>query len=252
MLNINTSLKKKISDSDKTLIGAFLTTSCFELTDIFSKTGFDFLWIDMEHGTITIPDLYSMVRICSPTHTIVRIPSINEGIVKRVLDSGTNGIMAPSVNTAEQVEYLVELSKYHPLGKRAAGPVSANFYGMELSNYFTKANENVMVIIQIETLEGYNNLDKILSVKGLDGIFIGPFDLSVNLEKPGCMQDPEVENIIKDIVKRTKKAGINLGIYNNSGQNSYYFKQQGFDMVGICSDTFFIAQSVKALYEQTK
>ena len=246
------SLKEVIKDSTDTLIGAVITTPSPEVAEIYSKVGFDWLWLDMEHGTLDIADIGNILRIVQNRPSIVRIPKIDSGIVKRVLDCGPAGIMAPGVNTPEEVEELVELSKYYPKGNRAVGVGRANFYGIELMESLKNANDNLMIFVQIETVEGYNNLDKILNVEGLDGIQIGPFDLSTSMGKPGQINDPKVQSAIIDITKKTKAAGLVISTFDTSQKKASEYKELGFDLVGSCVDMLTLVQAASKTVKNIK
>jgi 2-keto-3-deoxy-L-rhamnonate aldolase RhmA len=245
-------LKEIINNSIDTLIGAVITTPSPEVAEIFSKVGFDWFWLDMEHGTLNISDIGNILRITPNVPSVVRIPKIDPAIVKRVLDCGPAGIMAPGVNTREEVELLVELSKYYPEGNRAVGAGRANFYGFELMEYLKTANDNLMIFVQIETVEGYNNLDSILKVKGLDGIQIGPFDLSTSMGKPGQISDPEVQAAIKNITKKTRAAGLAISTFDSSEKKASEYKALGFDLAGTCVDMLTLVQAAKTTIKNIK
>ena len=120
----------------------------------------------------------------------------------------------------------------------------ANFYGIELMESLKNANDYLMIFVQIETVEGYNDLDEILKVKGLDGIQIGPFDLSTSMGKPGQLDDPKVQSGIKDITKKTKAAGLAIFTFDTSQKKPAEYKKLGFDLVGSCVDMLTLVQAI--------
>ena len=172
---------------------------------------------------------------------MVRVPWNEPGILGKVLDAGAYGVICPMVNTREDAEHLVAATRYAPLGSRSMGPIRAALYGG--ADYAKHANDTVVVLGQVETQQSLDNLDAILSVKGLDGVYIGPADLSISL---GCAPtfddvEPPVAKAIEHVLARAKALGKVAAIHNGSPEAALARIAKGFQFVTIGSDARFIA-----------
>ncbi|MDA7668616.1 aldolase/citrate lyase family protein, partial [bacterium] len=164
------------------------------MTEIMAGAGFDFLCVDVEHSAVDLPQtqaLFQAARSGNPAcHPIVRLHGVDYSLVKRFLDIGAGGVIAPLVNTPEQAEQLILATKYPPVGNRGVGFCRANEYGRNLKQHFDHANDDIMVAVQIEHHQGVDNIDAILNVKGVDAVFIGPYDLSASLGVTAQFEHP--------------------------------------------------------------
>jgi 2-dehydro-3-deoxyglucarate aldolase len=179
--------------------------------------GFDFLVVDVEHSAVDLPQAQALFQSicagapdCAP---MARLHGVDYALVKRYLDAGAMGIIGPLVNTADQARLLVEACKYPPLGKRGVGYCRANQYGRKLAEHFSRANEETLVAVQIEHIEGVRNIDEILSVKGIDAVFIGPYDLSASMGITGQLGHPEMERATKAILSACRAHNVFPGIH---------------------------------------
>ena len=184
--------------------------------EVMAHQGWDTLTVDMQHGVIDYAQMVPMLQAISttPTVPIVRVPWLEPGIVMKSLDAGAYGIICPMVNTREDAQRLVAYTHYAPKGSRSFGPVRANLYGG--ADYAQKANDTIVAFAMIETKQALDNLDDILSVEGLDAVYIGPSDLSLAL---GCRPvfddvDPPVAQAIEHILERAKAHGVRAGVHN--------------------------------------
>ena len=179
-----TTVKQRLK-SGKATCGAFLQMNSHVSAEILSRAGFDWLIVDMEHGPVDIDGLLRQLQAigcasaCAP---FVRAPWNDPVAIKRILDTGAQGIVVPYVNTREEAEAAVSACLFPPEGTRGAAmsPRAAG-YGMSTTGYFARANAETIVIVSVETEQAMNNLDDILAVEGIDGIFIGPMDLAISL-----------------------------------------------------------------------
>jgi 2-dehydro-3-deoxyglucarate aldolase/4-hydroxy-2-oxoheptanedioate aldolase len=242
---MQTSFKKRLVDKEQ-MIGTLLTLPSPEIAELLSKAGFDWLFIDMEHSSITLKDAQSMIQAASPNaHCVVRVPGNDEIWLKRVLDIGPAGIIIPQVNTMEQAQYAVKFSKYPPVGKRSAGISRAHGYGLDFARYIEEANDDTAVIVQCEHKESIKNLPEIIGVEGIDCIFVGPYDLSGSYNKLGKVDDTEIINAIETIQKTCVEAGMPLGIFGGKPEAVLPYSKTGFNLIAMGLDVLMLSQSAQ-------
>jgi len=184
-------LKKKIFNRELT-IGSWITLAHPAIAEIFARAGFDWLAVDMEHSVITIHEAEELIRVidlCGAT-PLVRLSWNDPVQIKRVMDAGAHGVIVPMVNTKEEAQKAVESVYYPPRGKRGVGLARAQGYGTSFSAYKDWLNFEAIVIVQIEHIQAVENLSEILSVDGIDGFIVGPYDLSGSLGVPGDFEHP--------------------------------------------------------------
>ena len=211
--------------------------------ETMAHQGWDSLTIDMQHGVIDYQAAVNMLTAISTTQTVpvVRVPWLEPGILMKMLDAGAYALICPMVNTREDAERLVAATHYPPIGNRSMGPIRATLYGG--ADYQPKANETIVVFAMIETRQALDNLDAILSVPGLDAVYIGPADLSLAL---GCTPqfddvEPPVAEAIDHILARAKAHGVVAGIHNGSPEAALKRIAKGFQFVTIASDARLMA-----------
>lgn len=201
--------------SNELVIGAFMKSSDPCNAEILGCSGLDFLVLDNEHVSLNKENIINIIRASKlyGIEPIVRVMKNEQSNILQVLDAGASGVQVPNVDTAEQAKELESYSKYQPLGARVLSPNvrAANYGSMNLKEYIASANENTLVVAHIETVEGYNNLDEILKVEGIDTIFIGPMDLSQSFGCVGELENPKLIDAIKDITDKTLAAGKSVG-----------------------------------------
>lgn len=212
-------------------------------TETMAHQGWDSLTIDLQHGVVDYQEAVNMLTAISTTNTVpvVRVPRLEPGILMKMLDAGAYALICPMVSTREDAENLVAFTHYAPRGSRSFGPVRAFLYGG--ADYPTHANDTIVVFAMIETKQALDNLDDILSVKGLDAVYIGPSDLSLAL---GCAPvfddvDPPVVEAIDHILARAKAHGLVAGIHNGTPEAALKRIAKGFQFVTISSDARLMA-----------
>ena len=221
--------------------------------EIMAHQGFDSITIDMQHGLIYYEVGVTMLQAISTTPVIplVRVPWNEPGFLMKILDAGAYGIICPMINTAEEAESLVAACKYPPLGYRSFGPIRAKYYGGGSTHgggeYHNFADEETLVIPQIETRQAIKNLDSILQVPGIGAIYIGPSDLSMALGKEPRkgQSDPEVVEARHTILQAAKRHGIPAGIHTNSTKVAVEMIREGFQLTSIQSDDRFLMAKAK-------
>ena len=211
--------------------------------EAMAHQGWDTLTIDMQHGVVDYQAMVGMLQAISTTPTVplVRVPWLEPGILMKTLDAGAYGVICPMVNTREEAQKLVAWTHYAPRGTRSFGPVRALLYGG--ADYPQHANDTIVTFAMIETAQALDNLDAILSVEGLDAIYIGPSDLSLAL---GCKPtfdelDPKAAQAVDHILARAKAHGLKAGIHNGAPQAALQRIAKGFDFVTVSSDARLMA-----------
>ena len=234
-------LVKQWSEGTATLNGWLAIPEGFS-AEVMAHQGFDSLTIDMQHGVHDYLKAVDLLRAINttPTKTLVRVPWLDPAHIMKILDAGASGIICPMINNKEEAQKLVEYAYYPPLGKRSFGPIRAKFLYEE--DYDECANDEILVFAMIETKEALDNLEDILSVEGIDAVYIGPADLSFNLGyKPKFDQEePFVVDTIKHILSTAKKHGKFAGIHNATVAYAKKMVDLGFDFVTVGSDANFI------------
>lgn len=222
--------------------------------ETMAHQGWDSLTIDLQHGVIDYPAMVTMLQAISttPTVPVVRVPWLEPGILMKTLDAGAYGVICPMVNTREDAQKLVAYTHYAPRGNRSFGPVRALLYGG--ADYPQHANDTIVSFAMIETAQALDNLDAILSVEGLDAVYIGPSDLSLAL---GCKPtfddvEPKVAQAIDHILARAKAHGIVAGIHNGTPEAALARIAKGFQFVTISSDARLIAAGAQQVLAKMK
>lgn len=212
-------------------------------TEVMAHQGWDTLTIDLQHGVVDYQAMVTMLQAISttPTVPVVRVPWLEPGILMKTLDAGAYGVICPMVNTADDAAKLVAWTNYAPKGTRSFGPVRALYYGG--ADYAAQANETVVRFAMIETAQALDNLDAILSVEGIDAVYIGPSDLSLSL---GCKPtfddvDPKAAQAIDHILARAKAHGVVAGIHNGTPEAAQARVAKGFQFVTVSSDARLMA-----------
>ncbi len=247
----NIHLKERLRGGE-TVIGTFSGIPSPSLVEAIGYSGLDFIVIDSEHGPVEMQTAENLVRAAEITGMvpIIRVPCNESHLILRALDIGAHGVQVPHVSTKEEAELAIEYSKYHPQGKRGLSPFTrAGEYGLAAENHVFRINENVIVVVNIEGVEGVQNLSEITSVPEIDVIFIGPYDLSQSLGKPGQVEDHEVVSCIKDSVKEIKNNGKSCGSFARDKKYLEILVDCGVQYIAYSLDSHIILQSYKNLKE---
>ena len=239
--------------SRRPIIGTIVTLSDPQVGEILSGCGFDWLFIDGEHAPLGAADIQRMLAAVQPQCAcVVRIPDNQEAYVKKALDSGADGVIVPRVNDSEMARQAVRYAKYPPLGERSVGISRAHGFGMHFAEYMSAANESTAVMLQIEHKDGVDNLDAILGVKGVDGIFIGPYDLSASLGKTGRLTDPEVVRCIHHVRDGCLARQIPVGIFTMDAAMVGPFIDEGYSLIAVGMDTVMLGEFAKTTLGQAR
>lgn len=211
--------------------------------ETMAHQGWDSLTIDLQHGVLDYTSMVPMLQAISTTNTVpvVRVPWLEPGILMKTLDAGAYALICPMVNSREDAEKFVAWTRYAPEGTRSFGPIRALLYGG--ADYPQHANDTIVRFAMIETRAALDNLDEIMSVKGLDAVYIGPADLSISL---GCKPtfddvEPPVAEAIAHVLARAKAHGLVAGIHNGTPEYALKRIAMGFQFVTIASDARLMA-----------
>ena len=207
-------LKHKLLSGEKT-IGSWLTMPSLAISELMAKVGFDWLTIDLEHSSLSIEQAGEMIRIIdlAGVSPLVRLTSNDGNQIKRVMDSGAHGIIVPMVKTKGDAEQAVSSVYYPPKGIRGVGLARAQNYGIGFHEYRDWLEENAIIIVQIEHIDAVNNLKDILSVDGVDGYIIGPYDLSASLGVSGEFNHSSMIEAMNEIYRVATTLGKYGGIH---------------------------------------
>ncbi len=225
-------------------IGTFTHTLSAPAIEAFAYTGLDYVIIDMEHSPIAAEHAAELVGVASGAGVapFVRVDAIQRSPVLKMLDVGAAGLIVPGVETVDEVKKLVEFAKFAPLGNRGYCPSRDGGWGMAecyadgMGGYMRRANAETLLVPQCETMGCLENIDEILGTDGVDGIFIGPFDLSIALGIPGDFANERHINAVAHVLDVCKKHGkLAIMFCGNAEAANGYFKQ-GFDSVTVSLD----------------
>jgi 2-keto-3-deoxy-L-rhamnonate aldolase RhmA len=235
------------------LLGTLLSLPSPELAEIASDAGFDWLFLDMEHGSLEARDVLNLVRATrEPCAPLVRIPESGEMWVKKALDAGAAGIIVPHVNSAGDAARAVHWSKYPPEGGRGVGFSRANRYGARFQENVETANSDTVVVAQVEHIDGVRAIEAILNVGGVDAVFIGPYDLSASLGKPGRIQDPDVREAIRTVAAACARRKVPAGIFAPDIPGAVKALEEGYRLVCSGIDIGLFSQAAAAIIRGLK
>ncbi len=249
---------KRMWSEGKHTIGAWLMIPDGFSAEVMAQIGFDWLCIDMQHGVIDYGQAVRMMQGISTTDVVplVRVPWNEPSIIMKALDAGAWGVVVPLINSRADAEAAVAACRYPPLGIRSSGPTRATLYaGVD---YARRANDEVLCIVMIETKQALENLDEIMSVRGVDACYIGPADLSLALDLPPRADSDEPSHVaaVARILEAARRHGVVPGIHTASPAFAARCVKQGFQMVTLTSDVACLGrgayQDLQALREATE
>jgi 4-hydroxy-2-oxoheptanedioate aldolase len=236
-------------------IGCWMSFADGQIAEIMGTCGFDWLVIDGEHAPNDIRSIRDQLiaLTASPSHPVVRVPVGETWMIKQVLDAGAQTVLVPIVESAEQARELVRACHYPPKGVRGVGATAARatMFG-SVSEYIQTADQEVCLLVQVENRAGIDALDEILQVEGIDGVFIGPADLSTDMGHQGNSAHPEVRASIADAITRIKAAGIAPGILGVSEEATQAYLDMGAQFLAVGIDVLVLAQNARALSQTWK
>lgn len=241
-----TSFRQKLKNGDQ-LIGTVVSMANPQISELLAQAGFDWLFIDGEHGPLDDADIQLLIQTAGQTPCLVRIPNLDEIAIKKALDAGATGIIVPQVNNAEQARQAVSYAKYPPMGQRGVGISRAHGYGFDFQDYLARANDEVVVVVQAEHALALDEIDAIAATPGLDAVFIGPYDLSASLGKMGQVEDPSVIDAVDRITAACQQAELKLGVFGTNSEAVMPYIDRGYTLIAAATDTLLLGQAARDL-----
>lgn len=207
-------LKRKLKNNEVTL-GSWVTIGHPSIIEIMASAGFEWLVIDLEHTSIDLSMAHILISTIQANgiKALVRVSKNEEVIIKRVLDMGADGIIVPMIKSRSEALEAINYAKYPPVGERGVGLFRAQKYGLEFEKYKKWVNEELVIIAQIEHYEAVENIEKIITTDGIDGIIIGPYDLSGSMGYPGEYDREDVKDAIAKVLKICKEKNVPSGFH---------------------------------------
>jgi 4-hydroxy-2-oxoheptanedioate aldolase len=246
-------LLAKFQDKKK-LVGAFFNSGTVVSAEILGQLGFDFIVIDTEHCQYDFAAVDAFIRAaeCRGLLPIVRIVDCSRNYILKMLDLGAMGLFLPFIKTADEVRQAIKYAKYPPLGERGLGHAHKVGFGLEpivntgrAEDYLEWANDNTLVIPQCETIEAVGNIEDILAVPGVAGIFIGPYDLSISMGIPVQFDNPKFKEAVWHVKEACNKAGKMVLTMGMTPEDAKVKFDMGFDGV-LATDTSFLTRAAKS------
>ena len=246
---------KTLWGSGKAVVNGWLTIPSGFSAEVMAQCGFDSITVDMQHG---VQDYQSMVHCfqamqAHPVTPMVRIPWNEPGIIGKVLDAGAYGVICPMINTAEEAKNLVAACKYPPRGNRSNGPIRVGMYG-EAGSYQKTANDETLCFPMLETRAAIENMESILDVEGIAGVYVGPSDLGFSYGYvPRLDRDePEILRIYEKLVRECDRRGLHAGIHCSGAARAVKAIEIGFRLVTLASDSSLLATFARMQVAQTR
>lgn len=248
---LNNHFKKAVLQH-QTQIGFGLVSASATNAEIVGASGYDFIWIDGEHGANTITTIIDQARAIAPygSHVVVRPLTADRALIKQLLDAGIQSIIAPMVESGEQAKYIAESMYYAPRGKRGFGApaVRAGRFG-RLPEYVQHAENELFLAVQIESKQGVANLKEIVTTEGVDAIFLGPADLAVDMGYFGDFSGAEMQATIEKLIKDIRALGKPVGTIAGTPDEAKRYIDWGASFVVVGADTVFLAHMADSVLD---
>ncbi len=241
--------KQALKDG-KTVFGCWLGLADTFSAEVMGTAGFDWLLIDGEHAPNDLRSILAQLQVleASHSHAVVRVPIGETYLIKQVLDAGAQTVLVPMVDSADQARQLVRDVNYPPQGMRGVGYAltrAARF--SQTSDYGTTANDQICLLVQVESVKGLENLDEILTVDGIDGVFIGPADLAADMGQMGNAQHPDVQDAIMGALSKIAASGKSAGILSTQDEMTHAAIKAGARFVAVGADILILSHTAQAL-----
>ena len=238
--------------SGERLVAPLLTLNSPAVTELMAAVGFDWLFIDAEHAPLEPFQMQALLQGAGATPCVIRLPIGDEVPIKKALDIGAAGIIAPQVNSVDHAKRIVQAAKYAPVGQRGLGITRAHGYGLRVREYMASANDETAVIVQAEHRDAVAQIRDIVRVEGVDGVLIGPYDLSASLGRPGAVDHPEVIDAIERVRAACAEVGLPIGIFGVTPEAVQPYIDRGFTMIVVGVDTVMLATTATAMLKATR
>lgn len=251
---------KETIEKNQYAVGTFLGAANPSFVEILGYTGLDFVCIDTEHGPYDTMPMSDMIQAAESKglSPLVRVADLTHKEIQRAVDNGAEGIIIPCLRDADSFRKAVDLCKFAPIGNRGFIMGRGSGFGNEpwaagsLTEYMQNSNNKVLLLPQCETKEALESIEEIVQIEGIDGILIGPFDLSICLGIPGQFDAPEFKAAVDRILKACKQAGKISMIFTTTVADARMYIKKGFDAVAYSIDATVFAQAYKTIVEEIR
>jgi 2-keto-3-deoxy-L-rhamnonate aldolase RhmA len=228
------------------LLGPLVTLGSTEVAEILSKVGFDWLWIEMEHAPTGLARIQELIQAAGGRiPCLVRAPWNDDVWIKRILDTGCDGIVIPQIRNPGEARAAIRACKYPPVGTRSVGIARAQGYGMSLQDYIEHANGRLVTVLQTEHIDAANNIESILDVPGFDAVLIGPYDLSASMGFPGQINVLDVQQAIGKIKAACSDRGMPIGVFAVDAEAAKIQIATGCTLIALSVDTMYLWKAAK-------
>ena len=244
-------LRKQLSETGY-LVGSWINTASPITAELMANCGFDFLTVDAEHSAVELPQaqaLFQAIRSGNPNCApLVRVPAADYAAIKRYMDAGAQGVVVPLINDAQQAREVVRAVKYPPQGQRGVGFCRDNCYGLTLDARVAAANEETLVCLQIEHVDGVRNLESILGVAGVDAVFIGPYDLTASMGITAQFDHPEYLKACHTVLEACRRHKVAAGIHvvEPNPEELCERAREGYTLLAYSLDITMLARSCQS------
>jgi 2-keto-3-deoxy-L-rhamnonate aldolase RhmA len=235
------------------LFGTIITLPSPEIAKIICMAGFDWVLLDLEPGDMYINATRHLHQVLTPvTPCLIRSPSIEDYWINKALSIGATGIILPRIKTADDARRAVSLCKYPLEGIRSIGYPGIETFGESFLRHVDYMKKKTTVVIQIDNINGVTNIEKILEISGIDCLFVWPPDLSLSMRKDGLTDDKEIQNAIMRVKNVADKANVPTGIFGRTAEELKCYREIGFNLMALCTDTMFLENGAKAMVRVLK
>lgn len=239
-------------------MGSWMAMAHVSIAEILAMAGYDWVVVETEHTGIDVSEVLRLLIAIERRGSVplVRLAWNDPIQAKAVLDSGAAGVLVPMINTKADAEAAVGMVRYPPAGTRGVGLARAQGYGAEFDSYVERANDDILLMVQIEHIDAVSNIDEILSVQGIDGTFIGPYDLSLSMGIPGQLAHPHLLAARKRVLDATIAAGLTAGIHfvhpDTAARDMEAAVLAGYRFIALGTDILFLGDSCRGLHARAR
>jgi len=232
------------------LVGPLLTLAAPAAAEAFARAGCDWVWIDLEHAPLSLDQAQQIIQaVGDRPGTAVRVPWNDPVHIKQALDLGCDAVIVPQVRTADEARLAVAAAKYPPTGVRSVGIARAQQYGLALAEYVRTANDRVAVIVQIEHIDAVGHMNEILAVPGVDGVIVGPYDLSASLGRPGEIGHPDVAAAVASIAAACNDRQVAWGAFAPDADAAKGYLARGATLLAVGTDAMYLWMGARAVLD---
>jgi 2-dehydro-3-deoxyglucarate aldolase len=251
------SIKDKLQAHEPS-VGSWMSMAHLSIAEILGAAGYEWVVIETEHTAIDVSEVLPLIAALEGAGTIplVRLAWNDPIQMKAVLDSGAAGVLVPNVRSAAEARQAVVGAKYPPLGERGVGLARAQGYGRTFTGYIERANEDSLLILQVEHVDAVECIEGIVATEGIDGVFIGPYDLSMSMGLPGQIDHPDVEEAKDRVLQAALSAGIAAGVHlvhpDEAEAQLSVAISKGYTFIALGTDILFLGDACRSLFDSIK